>query len=120
GVITARLDRLDEESKHTAQTAAVVGREFLFDVLAQVFDAPQSLEPCLDTLQARELVRRRPSDAARAYLFKHALTQETAYNSLLRSKRAALHKRVGETLEHLAPQNVDDIARHFTDAGDTA
>lgn len=118
GVITARLDRLDEETRHTAQTASVIGREFTFDVLANVFDLPGALEPSLDTLQARELVRPRASDTARAYLFKHALTQETAYSTLLKSKRAALHKRVGETLERVAPQSVDDIARHFSEAGD--
>ncbi|HZQ08510.1 MAG TPA: adenylate/guanylate cyclase domain-containing protein [Anaerolineae bacterium] len=119
GVITARLDRLDEESKRTAQTAAVVGREFQFDVLANIFDMPQVLEPSLDTLQARELVRRKMGVPSEAYLFKHALTQETAYSTLLKSKRAGLHKRVGETLEQLAPESVNDIARHFTEAGET-
>jgi class 3 adenylate cyclase/tetratricopeptide (TPR) repeat protein len=119
GVITARLDRLDEEAKHTAQTASVIGRTFSFDVLADVFDTPQALEPSLDTLQSRELVRRGAEKLARDYLFKHALTQETAYNTLLKSKRTALHKRVGETLERLEPQNVDDIARHFTQANET-
>ncbi len=119
GVITARLDRLDEEGKHTAQTAAVIGRNFRFDVLAEVSDEPQALEPSLALLQTRELVRQRTDDPGRAYLFKHALTQETAYNTLLKSKRTVLHKRVGETLERLAPQSVDDIARHFSEAGET-
>lgn len=119
GVISARLDRLDEDARHTAQTAAVVGREFEFDVLSEVSDLPQVLPPALDTLQARELVRLRPQVAHPAYLFKHALTQETAYGTLLKSKRVILHKRVGECLERVAPDKIADIARHFLEAGES-
>ncbi|MBI4675456.1 MAG: AAA family ATPase [Chloroflexi bacterium] len=120
GVITARLDRLDEEAKRTAQTASILGREFEFAPLTALYESPAALEPSLDTLQARELVRRRESTPQlsstplRSYLFKHALTQETAYNSLLLSKRRALHKRAAAFLEER--ERVNDIARHWLDA----
>ena len=135
GVITARLDRLDEEAKHTAQTASVLGREFELMPLAALYESPVALEPSLDTLQARELIRRTertPLHSApgvernsvrsvhepplRSYLFKHALTQETAYNSLLLSKRRALHKRAAAFLEQHERDRVNDIARHWLDA----
>jgi len=116
GVITARLDRLDEEAKHTAQTASVLGREFELLPLAALTESSAALEPSLDTLQARELVQPKRDAALRAYLFKHALTQETAYNSLLLSKRRALHKRAAAFLEQHERERVNDIARHWLDA----
>lgn len=116
GVITARLDRLDEESKRTAQTASVLGREFEFAPLMELYESPTSLEPSLDTLEARELVRRKEGAPQLAFLFKHALTRETAYNSLLLSKRRALHKRAAGYLEQHEPDHVNEIARHWLDA----
>ncbi|TAH48094.1 MAG: hypothetical protein EYC68_22330 [Chloroflexota bacterium] len=116
GVITARLDKLDEEAKRTAQTASVLGREFEYAPLSDLSDASPTLEPSLDTLQARELVRPRRDAALRAYLFKHALTQETAYNSMLMAKRRALHKRAAAYLVEHERERVNDIARHWLDA----
>jgi class 3 adenylate cyclase len=116
GVITARLDRLDEESKRTAQTASILGREFEYAPLTELYESPTTLEPSLDTLQARELVRRKTNAPPLAYLFKHALTQETAYNSLLLSKRRALHKRAAAFLEQHEGDHINEIARHWLDA----
>jgi class 3 adenylate cyclase/tetratricopeptide (TPR) repeat protein len=120
GVIAARLDRLDEDAKRTAQAASVVGREFQYLVLTDISDAPQSIDPTLVTLQRRELVREKTAAPPRAYWFKHALTQETAYESILLSKRRELHRRVAECLERLAPDRVHDIARHFLQAQENA
>lgn len=116
GVITARLDRLDQESKHTAQTASVLGREFEYAPLSNLSEWSAALEPSLDTLQARELVRPKENAPLPAYLFKHALTQETAYNSLLLSKRRALHKRAADYIQTHQPDRVNEIARHWLDA----
>ena len=116
GVITARLDRLDEEAKRTAQTASVLGRDFEYAPLVDLYDASPTLEPSLDTLQARELVRPKRDAALRAYLFKHALTQETAYNSMLLAKRRTLHKRAAAYLQTHEADRVNDIARHWLDA----
>ncbi len=120
GVIAARLDRLDEDAKHTAQAASVVGREFQRLVLTDISDVPQSIDPSLVTLQRRELVREKADVPERAYLFKHALTQETAYGSILMSKRRDLHRRVAECLEKIAPQRINDIAHHFLEAQEAA
>ncbi len=116
GVITARLDRLDEEAKRTAQTASVLGRDFEYAPLVDLYDSAPTLEPSLDTLQARELVRPKRDATLRAYLFKHALTQETAYNSMLLAKRRALHKRAAAYLQTHEAERVNDIARHWLDA----
>ncbi|MEP6773970.1 MAG: adenylate/guanylate cyclase domain-containing protein [Chloroflexota bacterium] len=116
GVITARLDRLDDESKYVAQTAAVIGREFEYNVLHDVYEAPQAVDGAVSNLQRRELVREKSSLPSRVYLFKHVLTQETAYGSVLLSRRRELHGRVAECLEQLTPERVNEISRHFLEA----
>ena len=118
GVITARLDRLDEASKRLTQTASVIGREFLFDILSDVYENIPVLEDSLLNLQRRELIWEKSRLPKRFYSFKHVLTQETAYASLLLSKRRELHRRVAERLEMVDPQSVNDIARHFLEAHD--
>lgn len=118
GVISARLDRLDENSKQVAQTAAVIGREFQFEILTDVYDAKPKLDPALENLQRRELVREKSRAPNLLYLFKHALTQETAYASLLLSKRRELHKKVAECLEAHEAERVNEIAWHYLEAQD--
>ena len=120
GVITARLDRLDEESKRAAQTASVIGREFRFDTLSDVHDGAQHLDEALTDLQRRELIRERSRVPHRVDMFKHALTQETAYASLLLSRRRELHRRVAECLEQIDAERVNEIARHFLEAREPA
>ena len=119
GVISARLDRLDEASKRAAQTASVIGREFQISVLQEIADMERALEPALDALEAREIIRAR-ANAAGDYLFKHALTQDAAYNTLLLSRRRALHKRAGACLERMAPEQANEIARHYVAGQDPA
>lgn len=116
GVITARLDRVEEEPRRVAQTASVVGREFHFDILSGVYDFPECLEDALSDLERRELVLERNRAPEHLYAFKHVLTQETAYNSILHSRRRELHRRVAESLERLAPDRVPEIARNFLEA----
>lgn len=113
GVIAARLDRLDDETKRTAQTAAVIGREFQRALLAELVPARESLDAALRDLVRRELVREKGPASELVYLFKHALTQETAYATLLLSKRRELHVRIAECLERADPARVNEIARHF-------
>lgn len=120
GVIAARLDRLDDESKHIAQTAAVIGREFQFLVLADVYGSGAQVEASIGTLQQRELVREKTRQPEIVYLFKHTLTQETAYGSVLLSRRRELHRRVAQCIERMDPARANDIARHFWQAQDEA
>ena len=120
GVIMARLDKLDDESRRVAQTAAVIGRAFQFDVLRDVNDSVADLDPPLVNLQSRELIREQSVHPARIYQFKHTLTQETAYGSILMSRRRELHRRVAACLEDLSPDSVNEIARHWLEAQDEA
>ena len=118
GVIMARLDKLDDETRHVAQTAAVIGREFQFNVLRDVNDDAAGIDQPLVMLQRRELIREKSQPLARTYRFKHALIQETAYGSILISRRRELHRRVAECLEQIAPDRVNDLARHWLEAQD--
>ncbi|HUS14082.1 MAG TPA: adenylate/guanylate cyclase domain-containing protein, partial [Chloroflexia bacterium] len=120
GVITARLDRLDDAAKRAAQTAAVVGREFRYAVLEHVYDRPAGLSTAVADLQRRQIVREQVRLPQRIYLFKHVLTQETAYASLLLSRRRELHGRVAGYLEDSAPERVTEIARHWLAAREEA
>jgi tetratricopeptide (TPR) repeat protein len=110
GVISARLDRLAEGPRQVAQCAAVIGREFEYDVLHDVHSAAVEVPPALTELQQRELVREAQH---RSYRFKHVLTQETAYGTILLSRRRELHRRTAECLARLEPDRVSEIASHF-------
>lgn len=120
GVITARLDRLDESTRHVIQTAAVIGRLFTAQILEEVVDTPEQLEPALTDLQRRELVREKSLLPQRTYSFKHVLTQDAAYNSILLSNRRELHHRVAVALIEQRPEAVADIARHLLEARQVA
>ena len=119
GVITARLDRISEESRRVAQTAAVVGRDFSLEALEQ-FHERQPLLNALVDLQRRELVRERGRIPRRIYSFKHALTQETVYASILMSRRRELHLKLAEWLEKSSPEQAAEIARNFVEAREPA
>jgi class 3 adenylate cyclase/tetratricopeptide (TPR) repeat protein len=128
GVLAARIDRLPGATKRVAQTAAVLGRIFPYRALstacraAPAPDRIENVEPHLGTLSYEELVRERARDPEREYIFKHALTQETAYGLLLRESRRALHLRAGQALEESFPDKTEELApllaRHFDEGGD--
>jgi len=119
-VITTRLDRLDEDSRQVAQTASVIGRQFPFNILESVHFAKDPLDRTLTDLQRRELIREKSRVPERLYMFKHTLTQETVYASLLLKKRRELHKSVAECLEVNETDRVNEIARHFMEAREHA
>ena len=121
--LTARLDRLGP-AREVAQVAAVIGRDFSYSLLramAGIDDTP--LQAALDRLADADilLVQGLPPDAD--YRFKHALIQDAAYENLLKSRRQALHRRVGETLRDkfagTAAAEPELLAHHFTQAGMT-
>ena len=123
GVLSARIDRLPENTKHVAQTAAVFGRIFEYRALKTVCaSAPppeqiEDVEPHLGVLTYEELVRERAHDPELEYIFKHALTREAAYEALLIRRRRELHRRAGEVLEQLYPEQSNELssvlAYHF-------
>jgi DNA-binding winged helix-turn-helix (wHTH) protein/predicted ATPase len=119
--LLARLDRLGPV-RHVAQTCAAIGRQFSYALLRLVCRLPEDeLQTALDRLVASELVLRRgmPSDAV--YSFKHALVQDAAHSSLLRSTRQQLHARIAEVLETDFPDIVvsqpELLAQHYGEAG---
>ena len=121
GLLTARLDRLGPV-KEIAQIGAAIGREFSYRLLAAV--APlsgPSLQTALAQLAAPELifVRGEPPDST--YVFKHALVQDAAYGTLVRSKRQQLHSRIADALEEGFPETVETqpelLAHHLVQAG---
>ena len=119
--LMARLDRLGT-AKETAQLAAVLGREFTFEVLEAVSTLKQAaLGEALARLTRAELLHQRGIRAQAIYVFKHALIQETAYHSLLRSVRQQHHGRIAKILEtrfpELAETQLEVLARHHQEAG---
>lgn len=122
GVLLARIDRLQEETKRVLQMAAVIGRLFLCRVLVQLAYEERDLEGDLRTLQQEELVRERARQPYLEYIFKHELTREAAYNGLLKRERRAFHRQVAEALERLFPERVKEqvglLAYHWERAGD--
>ncbi|MET0168412.1 MAG: AAA family ATPase, partial [Vicinamibacterales bacterium] len=119
--LMARLDQLGS-AKEVAQMGAVIGREFGSDLLAAVstLDA-HALRDALEALTSSKIVFDRGEPPGTTFVFKHALTQDAAYASLLRSKRQELHALIGETLETSYPERVrvepEVVAHHYTQAG---
>ncbi len=120
GVIMARVDRLDEEVKQALRTAAVVGRSFLYRVLRAVAEADRQLDQHLAELQAIELIREKQRLPELEYIFKHALAQEATYESILLQKRRELHGRVGQAIETLFADRLEEfyslLAHHYAQA----
>ena len=122
--LMARLDRL-AAVKEIAQIGAAIGREFSYALLRAVVgrDEP-TLRSALAQLEESELVFRLGAPPDARYSFKHALVQDTAYESLLKSRRQILHRKIAETLREQFPDIVEAepelVAHHFTQAGLTA
>jgi len=110
GVLAARIDRLQEETRRVLRLASVIGRVFPYHVLAEIGKEEQQLDTRLLTLQRQQLIRERTRVPEREYIFKHELTREAAYNGLLKRDRRACHRQVAETLERLFPEQVDEQA----------
>ncbi|HTT40909.1 MAG TPA: AAA family ATPase [Burkholderiales bacterium] len=120
--LMARLDRLPA-AKVIAQTAATIGREFGYELLSAVAAVPaRQLDEALASLTESELIFPATAGPSRRYLFKHALVQEIARDSLLGSRRQTLHRRIAELLEtrfaEPANNQPEILAHHYTEAGD--
>ncbi len=119
GMLAARIDRLAAEQKELLQTLAVIGRESSLGLLRQVASyADTQLERMLADLQAGEFIYEQPAAPDIEYVFKHALTQEVAYNLLLIERRKQLHERAGHALESIFANQLDDhltqLAHHYS------
>jgi len=123
GIIAARMDRLEKDLKETIQIASVIGREFPFPILQTVTGMRGKLEAYLLELQALEFIYERSMFPELEYIFKHALTQQVAYSSLLLRKRKEVHESIGQAIEALYPNRLDEfyeaLAFHFKNGAST-
>lgn len=117
GVISARLDRLEKETKRILQEASVIGRAFLFEILKKITDPEQNIDRSIRGLEQLDLIRTRTLEPDLEYIFKHALTQEVVYNGLLKKERKEIHERIGLVMEQLfqdrLPEFYETLAFHF-------
>jgi ABC-type oligopeptide transport system substrate-binding subunit/class 3 adenylate cyclase len=122
GVLMARIDRLQEDTKRVLQMASVIGRLFLYRVLEAIAEEERRLDEHLLTLQREEMIRERARIPELEYIFKHELTREAAYSGLLKKERRAFHRQVAEALERLFPERIDEqlglLAHHWERAED--
>ncbi|MDX1621051.1 MAG: hypothetical protein R3320_08675, partial [Nitriliruptorales bacterium] len=116
GLLTARLDRLEESTRHLAQVASVIGREFDAGVLAAVSDHDDDLERQVHDLVRDGILEQRRGPPRASFVFRHPLIRETAYSTVLLRTRRELHGRVARQLVERDPDASAEIARHFIDA----
>ena len=118
GLLTSRLDRLDEGARVIAQLASVIGREFRLSELEHLTGGQVDVESSLADLLRRNLFEERSRLPERIFAFRHALVQETAYRSVLRRARRRLHLDIATLLEETRPDDIQEIALHLWEAGE--
>lgn len=120
GVLRTRVDRLDGEARDALRVATVIGREFTRGVLEDVAERRGELGRALERLKSSGLVQQVGVVPEPTYRFKHALTQEVAYDSLLEHQRKTLHGVVGRAIESRYAANLDEhidrLSYHFSRA----
>ena len=118
GIITARMDRLEDNLKRTMQVASVIGRDFAFRILNTITGMREELKSYLLNLQGLEFIYEKSLFPELEYIFKHALTQEVAYNSLLLKRRKEIHEKIGNAIEELYPDRLEEfyemLAHHYS------
>jgi len=121
GIIAARMDRLEESLKRIMQVASVIGREFAFRILETISDLKADLKSGLMNLQGLEFIYEKSLFPELEYIFRHALVQEVAYNSLLINRRKEIHEKIGRAIEHLYPDRLEEfcemLAYHYSKSG---
>jgi len=121
-ILAARIDRLPADEKDLLQALAVMGKEFTLELVRAVTTkSDDELNRMLNDLQLSEFIYEQPAVGDVEYAFKHALTQEVAYNSVLLERRRPLHERIGAALEAAFAENLDDqlpeLAHHYSRSG---
>ncbi|WP_116323221.1 AAA family ATPase [Cupriavidus sp. P-10] len=122
GVLAARMDRLPTAEKELLQILAVIGREFPLSLIRQVVGQPEvDLRRLLSRLETGEFIYERAAFPEVEYVFKHALTQEVAGNSMLMERRSVLHERTAQAIETLFHSRLKDywseLAHHYSLSG---
>jgi tetratricopeptide (TPR) repeat protein len=122
GVIAARMDRLSEDLKRTMQVASVIGRDFAFRLLKSILQLGEELRGHLTNLVGLEVLYEKALYPELEYIFKHALTQEVAYDSLLKQRRREIHGRIAKAIEELYADKLEphyELLAHHYELSDT-
>ncbi len=118
GVISARIDRLEKDVKTTLQVASVIGREVPLHLLERITESGEDISSHISRLQKLEFIH---GDKDRQFAFKHALTQEAAYTSLLTRRRLKIHHETAKAIEKLYSDRLEEfyeqLAHHFGKSG---
>jgi class 3 adenylate cyclase/tetratricopeptide (TPR) repeat protein len=116
-IIRARIDGLEEPVKRMVQTAAVIGREFGHRLLVRISEMATEVQRYVETLKHLELIHEKRFFPELEYIFKHAVTQDVAYQSLLSQRRREIHRIIGEAIEDLYGERLDEhvaiLAYHY-------
>jgi class 3 adenylate cyclase/predicted ATPase len=123
-ILASRIDRLPPDEKALLQTLAVIGREFTLPLIRRLAgNSEVELERLLGDLQRGEFIYERPSFLEAEYIFKHALTQEVAYASVLLEHRKLLHEEIGDAIESLYAGRLEEcceaLAHHYSLSANT-
>jgi tetratricopeptide (TPR) repeat protein len=118
-VIMARVDSLPDGAKSVLQTGSAIGREFSCELIKRVTGIPTpEMTPHLSVLRDSELLYERGIFPQATYIFRHSLTQEVAYDSLLLKKKQEIHERIGMAIEELYPDRLEELyemlAHHYS------
>jgi predicted ATPase len=117
-VLMARIDLLEEKTRNLVKVASVIGRSFFYRVLTEVAKTVEDIDNRLSYLKEVQLIRERRRMEELEYLFKHALAQEAAYDSILHQKRRELHLRVAESIEKVFREKLPEfygmLAYHYS------
>ncbi len=121
-VILARIDRLEGNARGALQLASVIGREFTLRLLTRISDVHSELDSVLSELKALELIYEKAFFPELAYMFKHALTHDVAYSTLLVERRKAMHRIVATAIEELYDDRIiehyETLAHHYSKSED--
>ncbi len=123
GILAARIDRLSAPNKDLLQTLSIIGKEFPLGLVRKVVDKDEeTLSPMMSELQLGEFIYEQPAFPDLEYVFKHALTQEVAYGSVLAERKRLIHERTAHALEAIYAGQLDDhvpeLAYHFSHSPD--
>lgn len=123
GLIMTRVDHLPDSTRFTAQCASVIGRDFPDSILLRIADTSASrLDTDLQELMDHEIVQQTLAALERQFAFRHILTQQTIYNSVLMRRREQLHHKIASAMEDLYPDRLDEqaerLAFHFGESKD--
>ncbi len=127
GVISARVDRLETNSRRILQEASVIGRSFYYEIINKISETKKDINICLETLEGLDLIKSKSNENQTKidleYIFKHALTQEIVYNGLLKTQRKVIHEKIGTVIEKIfydrLPEFYETLAHHFLKGNST-